>query len=116
MDNFTGSDKMKITKAQLKSLLNERIESRTLVYVSEIARFKDDIREAVALIVDRLAEEFPKLDAVNDRTYDGIVNGVANQTRRMSKILCSLRLTSMSWCSMKRWVMMSLRNFSKQKS
>ena len=81
MDNFTGSDKMKITKAQLKSLLSERIESRTLVYVSEIARFKDDIREAVALIVDRLAEEFPKLDAVNDRTYDGIVNGVANQTQ-----------------------------------
>ena len=72
---------MKVSKKLLKRLLSERRESGTLVYVSEIAKFKDDIKEAVALIVDRLAEEFPKLDAVDDRVYNGIVSGVAKQTQ-----------------------------------
>ena len=65
----------------MAGLLKESRAEGTLVNVSEIAKFKDDIKEAVALIVDTIASEFSKLDAVNDRTYNGIINGVAKQTQ-----------------------------------
>mgnify|MGYP003646637553 FL=1 len=65
----------------MAGLLKESRAEGTLVNVSQIAKFKDDIKEAVALIVDTIASEFPKLDAVNDRVYNGIINGVAKQTQ-----------------------------------
>ena len=65
---------MKVSRKQLAGLLKESRAEGTLVNVSEIAKFKDDIKEAVALIVDTIASEFPKLDAGTDRVYNGIID------------------------------------------
>ena len=90
---------MKVTISELRGIIRESlIRERKLASVSDVTRFKPQLKEWVEILVDELADAFPAMKEMTDKARDNFVN---NLTDKVSSSLIGLT-SGMSYSARKK--------------